>query len=216
MAAIADVLIPLALDTAYSYAVPDGLVLERGRRGPGAARAARDARRGLGRARRRGRQPQAGHGADRRAAAVAGAAPARRLGRLVHARPQGFGAGDGAEAPARGAGRGRPASACASPAAAEAPDAGPRRACSRRCRRAAGPAEARARAGGPGQRSASIDGLVDEGALEAVALAPEPVAEPPDPDHARPELSDGAARRRGGARRPGRGGGGLRSRCSTA
>ena len=27
---IADVLIPLALDTAYSYAVPDGLALEEG------------------------------------------------------------------------------------------------------------------------------------------------------------------------------------------
>ena len=28
--AVADVLIPLALDTAYSYAVPDGLALEEG------------------------------------------------------------------------------------------------------------------------------------------------------------------------------------------
>ena len=33
-----------------------------------------------------------------------------------------------------------------------------------------------------------IDGLVDEGALEAVALAPEPVALPPDPVHAAPIL----------------------------
>ncbi|HEX8663257.1 MAG TPA: primosomal protein N' [Beijerinckiaceae bacterium] len=34
-----------------------------------------------------------------------------------------------------------------------------------------------------------IDGLVDEGVLETVALAPEPVAEMPDPDHARAALS---------------------------
>ena len=31
-----------------------------------------------------------------------------------------------------------------------------------------------------------IDGLVDEGALEAVALPPEPAAAPLDPDFARP------------------------------
>nr|WP_280137227.1 primosomal protein N' [Methylobacterium sp. Leaf108] len=34
-----------------------------------------------------------------------------------------------------------------------------------------------------------VDGLVDDGVLEAVALAPEPVALPPDPDHARVPLS---------------------------
>jgi primosomal protein N' (replication factor Y) len=34
-----------------------------------------------------------------------------------------------------------------------------------------------------------IDGLVDEGTLETVALQPEPVAERPDPDHARAALS---------------------------
>jgi primosomal protein N' (replication factor Y) len=34
-----------------------------------------------------------------------------------------------------------------------------------------------------------IDGLVDEGTLETVALPPEPVAEAPDPDHARAALS---------------------------
>ena len=41
-ASIADVLIPLALDTAYSYAVPDGLVAQGGRCGAGAARHPRD------------------------------------------------------------------------------------------------------------------------------------------------------------------------------
>jgi primosomal protein N' (replication factor Y) (superfamily II helicase) len=34
-----------------------------------------------------------------------------------------------------------------------------------------------------------IDGLVDEGTLEAIAMAPEPVAAPPDPDHQAPELT---------------------------
>ena len=35
-----------------------------------------------------------------------------------------------------------------------------------------------------------VDGLIDDGALEALALAPEPVALPPDPDHARVPLSE--------------------------
>ena len=41
-----------------------------------------------------------------------------------------------------------------------------------------------------------IDGLVDEGALETVALPPEPIAERPDPEHARCVPVGGAARRR--------------------
>src|SRR5918993_3854887 len=36
-----------------------------------------------------------------------------------------------------------------------------------------------------------VDGLVDEGTLEPVALAPDPVAEAPDPDHAGATLSHG-------------------------
>src|SRR5262245_48893380 len=35
-----------------------------------------------------------------------------------------------------------------------------------------------------------IDGLIDEGALETLVLPPEPVARQPDPDHAVPELTD--------------------------
>ncbi len=35
-----------------------------------------------------------------------------------------------------------------------------------------------------------INGLVDEGVLEAIVLPPEPVMRAPDPDHAAPELSD--------------------------
>jgi primosomal protein N' (replication factor Y) len=34
-----------------------------------------------------------------------------------------------------------------------------------------------------------IDGLVDEGALETVVLPPEPVAKPPDPDHRAPDFT---------------------------
>ena len=41
-----------------------------------------------------------------------------------------------------------------------------------------------------------IDGLIDEGTLETVVLPPEPVALPPDPDFRKPEFSLGAARRR--------------------
>ena len=73
-------------------------------------------------------------------------------------------------------------------------------------------ARARARAGGDAKRrpmpksearrkrrgcsAGVIDGLVDDGALEAVALPPEPVAPPPDPDFAPPRA--GARSGRGG------------------
>jgi primosomal protein N' (replication factor Y) len=48
-------------------------------------------------------------------------------------------------------------------------------------------------AGAAGVSMTVLDGLVDEGTLEAVALAPEPVAEAPDPDFARTDLSDAQA-----------------------
>ena len=35
-----------------------------------------------------------------------------------------------------------------------------------------------------------INGLIDEGALETLVLPPEPVARPPDPEHAVPEFTD--------------------------
>ena len=38
-----------------------------------------------------------------------------------------------------------------------------------------------------------VDGLIDDGALETVALMPEPIALPPDPDHPRVPLSDAQA-----------------------
>src|SRR5919206_170405 len=49
--------------------------------------------------------------------------------------------------------------------------------------------EARALAEAASVSAGVIDALVDEGVLETVALAPEPVAETPDPDHARAALS---------------------------
>jgi primosomal protein N' (replication factor Y) len=42
-----------------------------------------------------------------------------------------------------------------------------------------------------GVSTSVVDGLLDEGTLEAVTLPPEPVAEPPDPDHDAAALSDG-------------------------
>ncbi len=38
-----------------------------------------------------------------------------------------------------------------------------------------------------------VDGLIDDGALEALAVAPEPVAPEPDPDHPRVPLSEAQA-----------------------
>jgi len=35
-----------------------------------------------------------------------------------------------------------------------------------------------------------VDGLIDEGTLETLVMPPEPVARPPDPDHAVPEFTD--------------------------
>ncbi len=43
----------------------------------------------------------------------------------------------------------------------------------------------------PACRAGVIDGLIDEGALETVVLPPEKVAEPPDPDFAKPDFALG-------------------------
>ena len=51
-----------------------------------------------------------------------------------------------------------------------------------------------------------INGLIDEGTLETVVLPPEPVAAPPDPDHARAGVQPmRSARRRSVARERGEG-----------
>jgi primosomal protein N' (replication factor Y) len=44
-----------------------------------------------------------------------------------------------------------------------------------------------------GVSASVVDGLIDEGTLSAVELAPEPIAPPPNVDFARPELSDAQA-----------------------
>ncbi len=44
-----------------------------------------------------------------------------------------------------------------------------------------------------GVSTSVVDGLVDDGALETVVLPPEPAAERPDPDHAAPDLSEAQA-----------------------
>src|ERR1700682_1636362 len=44
-----------------------------------------------------------------------------------------------------------------------------------------------------GVSASVVDGLIDEGTLQAVELAPEPIAPAPDVDFARPELSDAQA-----------------------
>ena len=48
----------------------------------------------------------------------------------------------------------------------------------------------RALAEAAGVSSAVIDGLIDEGTLEAVGIAPPAIAPRPDPDHAKPALED--------------------------
>ena len=93
--AVADVLIPLALDTAYSYAVPDGLALREG----DVVQVPLGPRETVGRrleacATGAGAQLQA---RDRRGIDAPplspGAAQAPRLDRLVHARAERLGAG---------------------------------------------------------------------------------------------------------------------------
>ena len=51
----------------------------------------------------------------------------------------------------------------------------------------------RALAEAAGVSSAVIDGLIDEGTLEAVGIAPPAIAPRPDPDHAKPALEDAQA-----------------------
>ena len=122
--AVADILIPLALDTAYSYAVPDGLALEEGdvvqvplgtRETVGVVWSLRE-----------------GSGANfkpvsSRIDAPPLSAPMRglpRLDRLVHARPEGLGARHGPQARRRGTGRGAARRRPPRGSAAEAHDAG--------------------------------------------------------------------------------------------
>ncbi|MFE1599356.1 primosomal protein N' [Methylobacterium sp. ID0610] len=188
-AATADVLIPLALDTAYSYAVPAGLDLAEGdvvqiplgpRETVGVVWSLREG--------------ASGGNLKRVSAKIADAGMKPPLRRLVDwiARytlaPKGL----------------------ALAMALRLPDEGPRTEVARIGVRATGmppsratPARAKVLAVAAdgavrGKRALSleagvsasvVDGLIDDGVLETVALAPEPVAERPDPDHPHAVLS---------------------------
>ena len=105
-------LIPLALDQAYSYAVPAGLTLKPGDvvQVPLGPRETVGVVWGVGSG--VGRQSQARHRQARHAAARPGADEAGRLGGLVHAGGQGLGAGAGACAARRRTGRSGRSSGC--------------------------------------------------------------------------------------------------------
>ena len=185
---VADILLPLALDTAYSYAVPISLDLAEGdvvrvplgtRETVGVVWSLRD-----------------GSGSNLKSVAeridAPGLSPALR--RLVDwiawytLAPRGSALAMTLKLP----GDGR----------AETPRVGvrldgaqPRRMTPARARVIAAAGDGAVRAKGELARTAGVsasvvDGLIDEGALETVALLPEPVAERPDPDHVRPLLSN--------------------------
>ena len=194
---IVDVLVPVALDQAYSYRVPAGARARAGRHRRGAARRARGDRRGVGRERRRSARPaQPAQGrrgrsstirrSSRSCASSSTGSPNYTLAprgmvlrmalRMGETRPR-------ARARRRAARR---------PAAA-AHDAGAPRVLRAARRRPAARPRARPRSEA-GVSAGVIDGLVDEGTLETLVLPPEPVARQPDPDYRAPEFTDGAAR----------------------
>ncbi|HEX8168806.1 MAG TPA: primosomal protein N' [Beijerinckiaceae bacterium] len=184
---IADVLIPLALDTAYSYAVPPSLALQEGdvvqvplgtretvgvvwalREGAGANLKAVTARIGAPRLSQKLRKFIDWIAWYTLAPKGSALALALRLPEPGRAEPMRVGVRATGEAPRR-----------MTPARA-------------RVMRAAEGGLVhvkRALAEAASVSAGVIDGLVDEGVLETVALKPEPVAETPDPDHARAALS---------------------------
>jgi primosomal protein N' (replication factor Y) len=187
MAAIADVLIPLALDTAYSYAVPAGLALAEG----DVVQVPLGTRETMGVV----WSLRVGDGGNLKRvtdkiATLPMSAPLRRLVDWVAwytlapkgsvlamalKRPE----EDRAEAVRVGV---RPSGTA------------PKRMTPARARVLAaaqdGAVRLKRELAEAAQVSLSVvDGLLDDGALEAVALAPEPVALPPDPDHTRADLS---------------------------
>ncbi len=186
---VADVLIPLALDTAYSYAVPDGLALAEGDvvQVPLGTRETVGVVWGLR------------NGAGANFKPVTGRLdvpplPAAMRGFLdwiawYTLAPRGSALAMGLKIPEEG----RVETARVGVKLAGAP---PRRMTPARARVLAA-AEGglvylkRDLAQAAGVSIGVVDGLVDEGTLEPVALAPDPVAEAPDPDHAGATLSDG-------------------------
>src|SRR5215211_7480164 len=187
MAAIADVLIPLALDTAYSYAAPAGLDLREGdvvqvplgtRETVGVVWSLRPGDGGnLKRVTGKIATPPVSPPLRRLVDWVAWytLAPKGSVLAMVLKRPE----EERAEAVRVGV---RPSGAA------------PKRMTPARARvlaaAQAGAVHLKRELAEAAQVSLSVvDGLLDDGALEAVALAPEPVALPPDPDHAHTDLS---------------------------
>ncbi|RVU18093.1 primosomal protein N' [Methylobacterium oryzihabitans] len=188
-AAIADVLIPLALDTAYSYAVPAGLDLAEGdvvqiplgpRETVGVVWGLRDG--------------AAGSNLRKVTARIADEGMAPPLRRLVDwiARytlaPKGSALAMALRLPEDG-----PRTETAK-VGVRATGAAPSRITAARSKVVAVAADGavrgkRALALESGVSAGVIDGLIDDGVLETVTLAPERVAEPPDPDHPHPPLS---------------------------
>ncbi|WP_298957888.1 primosomal protein N' [uncultured Methylobacterium sp.] len=188
-AAIADVLIPLALDTAYSYAVPAGLDLAEGdvvqiplgpRETVGVVWGLRDG--------------AAGGNLRKVTARIADEGMAPPLRRLVDwiARytlaPKGSALAMALRLPEEG-----PRTETAK-VGVRATGAAPSRITAARSKVVAVAADGavrgkRALALEAGVSAGVIDGLIDDGVLETVTLAPERVAEPPDPDHPHPPLS---------------------------
>src|SRR5215212_977050 len=187
MAHIADVLIPLALDTAYSYAVPAGMELGEGdvvqiplgtRETVGVVWTLRDGDGGnLKRVTDKIATPPVSAPLRRLVDWVAWytLAPKGSVLAMVLKRPE----EEWAEAVRVGV---RPSGAA------------PKRMTPARARVLAAAQDGAVRLkrdlAEAAQVSLSVlDGLLDDGALEAVALEPEPISLPPDPEHARADLS---------------------------
>ena len=187
MSAVAEVLIPLALDTPYSYAVPEGLAL---REGDLVAVP-------LGTKERLGIvwQVREGSGANFKPVSSRIEAPGlpTPLRKLVDwlawytLAPKGSALGLALKVPGENPEVARIGIRLAGPP--------PKRITPARARVLAAAAGGlvhtkRALAEEAGVGAGVIDGLVDEGTFETVALKPEPVAGRPDPRHVRPSLSD--------------------------
>ena len=217
---VVDVLVPVALDQAYSYRVPAGMRACARRRRARAARRARGDRRGVGResqSQPAPRQPPQGHRATsstcRRSRASCAnsstgspttrSAPRGMVLRMCLRMGEHLG-------PARE----RVGVRLAGPPPQRMTAARDARAGA--ARRRARARQGRGRRGGRRLASASIDGLIDEGTLETLVLPPEPVARAARSGFPRARFHAGAARGRRRAARDRRAAAAMRRRCSTA
>ena len=188
-AAIADVLVPVAIDHSYSYLVPSDIHVARGRFCRSAARHPNGEWSRLGDAPRHGRRAKSEihRGASRASAALRQCANLHRLGGALDLEPARHGVAHGDwRAIAGGAGTGADRRASCGPAA-KPHDQSPRPRSRGSGRRACLP-QGGARRDRRLFRHGVIDTLIDEGTLEAIALPPEPAAQLCDPAFARPLL----------------------------